>query len=401
MRADRRLIPSLIAAAALFGVPGCTFTPGAASNFHFDPGPLPQSSAIFCDIEKLGNGWDNTSRVCADAASADVRNSAVPMTSAALALNTGQTSTYALDKSAAAVSRCGADGEIVQFEGPYPQGTSQCINCGAQIGSGKVYPDANYACVALCQDVAKAEPAAAGMTDTQLLTFCNDHTIASTNVPVTGCPMGFEGACTDGGVLRPDFTDPRAFPEPVSWTDLIGVAPGGTANNDLTRTLATDGSSDAGADSQQVVTSGDAFLEFSASDTSHNHVIGFSVPPCALPCADTNPNPSDVTYLMNLSVDGNIRIAEHNNLVMGPGINGTWGTYGVGDRFRITLLDRGDGHFDVRWSRLIGTCTSGMPCNEQVLTTFQDGDAYPARVDASLDTQGVSLVNVLLMRIIP
>jgi hypothetical protein len=214
--------------AAMLVFSGCTFNiNGFSPSTNFEPGS-PASHVVFCDIEQFGSGFDNTSRVCADNFN---QTPIIPLTSAALALNNGGTSNFGLDKSAAAVGRCGANGEVVVFQGQFPQGSPVCLNC-AQIPAS--YADGNAVCVARCEDISgsKADPPSAAVA-----TFCANHAHVSTNVTVGGCPMGFDNACSNAGAFQTTFSDPRILPEPVIWTQLTNVATSGPGNNTLTQNV--------------------------------------------------------------------------------------------------------------------------------------------------------------------
>src|SRR6185503_15036299 len=108
--------------------------------------------------------------------------------------------------------------------------------------------------------------------DDELRQYCSEKAHASINT--SGC---VDDACTDEGAIRTDFVDPRRKLEPVEWGDLVGTAAGGTDNNTLTRTAATGEPPmfDAGAASQQTVTTGDAWVEFTVVATDKTRAVGF------------------------------------------------------------------------------------------------------------------------------
>ena len=65
-----RLSASWFWLVVLLVLPNCSLHEGGlcpCPTFNFNPGPAPKSSVIFCDIEKMGTGFDNTARVCATA----------------------------------------------------------------------------------------------------------------------------------------------------------------------------------------------------------------------------------------------------------------------------------------------------------------------------------------------
>jgi hypothetical protein len=379
--------------AAMLAFSGCSFHPNAGPSANFNPGPTPQSHVVFCDIEQFGTGFDNTSRVCADQF---IGPTPVPLTSAALALNNGGTAQFALDKSAAAVGRCGSNGEVVQFQGQFPQGTPVCLNCGAQIPA--VYADGNAVCIARCEDISQAvisvPPPAA------IATFCGNHAAVSTNVPAGGCPMGFDNACSDAGAFQTTFPDPRILPEPMIWTQLTNVATSGPENNTLTQTVASTppGQYQAQAVSQQQLGFGDAYIEFSSGETTTAKVIGFSaIAQSCNQCTDSDPSDADINFSVNLASDGRMYVLHNNTLVPGGDVNNSFTTYAPGDRFRITVTDQNDGTFVVVYSKLALPCTPGLPCNLTTLLTDTVHGTYPIRVDTSLRDVGASLSDVTLV----
>src|SRR5262245_12600010 len=91
---------------ALLALPGCSLDAsgncGAACSFNTNPGPLPRSGTIFCDIEKL----PADQRECAT--DDQINSPAIRMAAGAEALVTGQNSTFGLDYRAPAQAHCGA-----------------------------------------------------------------------------------------------------------------------------------------------------------------------------------------------------------------------------------------------------------------------------------------------------
>jgi hypothetical protein len=380
--------------AAMLAFSGCSFHPSAGTNF--EPGPTPQSHVVFCDVEQLGTGFDNTSRVCADQFTGPAP---VALTNAALALNTGATSQFALDKSSAAVGRCGSNGEVVQFQGQFPQGSPVCLNCGAQTQTPSASADANAVCVARCEDISQPSPPAVP-PPAAISTFCTNHAHVSTNVPAAGCPMGYDNACSDAGTLLTTFSDPRILPEPVIWTQLTNVATSGADNNTLTQTVASvpQGQYQAQGVSQQQLGFGDAYIEFSSGETNTSKLIGFSaISQGCNQCTDSDTTPADITFSVNLANDGNMYVLHGTTLVPGGGVNGSFTPYAPGDRFRITVTDQNDGTFIVLYSKLALPCTPGSLCNLTNLLTDTVHGTYPIRIDTALRDLGASLTDVRLV----
>ena len=367
----------------LLALPNCSLDRrGIGSGMNLNAGRLPRSSAIFCDIER------ETGRRCS---TPEDRAMSIRLAAAAVALNTGQTSGFGLDESPDALARCGGVPEVVPFQHSFPEGTSVCLNCEV-IGPPSAtptptYANANAACVAKCEDVLRSSgptvpPPAA------VVAFCESHTHVSTNFSSCAADV-----CTSSGI-RGDFVDPRRTPEPVVWSDRIGVS---AVGNNLSRAAPATGVFDAGAAaSTQRITRGDAYVEFSASENNRSHVIGFSeiAAGCVDPCADTDPGITDINFAISLNLDGNVYVLESGAVIA------SFGAYTAGERFRVTLTDKFDSRGTITYSRIIGSCTPGTPCPETVLFTHTSGPAtYPLRVDASFRESGATLTDVRLVRI--
>src|SRR5437588_8851921 len=65
------------------------------------------------------------------------------------------------------------------------------------------------------------------------------------------------------GILAPRSIGQSAAPQNVAWTNATNCT---ITGNSLQKTAGRSDSSDAGARSQQVIASGDAYLEFTAGD---------------------------------------------------------------------------------------------------------------------------------------
>ena len=371
---------------AFMALPNCSFEAGVAPARNLYQGTPPHTSAIYCDIEQV------LGRHCA---TADDKVNGIRLAAAAIALNTGQSSGIALDESPEARARCGGEPEAVTFHGAFPEGLATCVNCEI---IGPNYPTVNDACVVKCEDV--FSPVGPEVPpDPMVVAFCQERARASTNMVAAAAPeMCFAGACSDGGMELPDFADPRRQPEPVIWRDLVGVTANG---NELTRTAAPTGNFDAGAASEQWITRGDAYVEFSAAQTTVSHVTGLAQLPsaCPAPCPDGNPGLGDIDFAISLNVDGRFYVIENGLLITGPGTNGSFGTYTAGERFRVTVHDNSDGTASVTYSRLTGACTPGLPCPQAVFYTHTGAAGYPLRVDASFREAGATTNDVDVVRI--
>lgn len=387
-----RWSPGWLWLVVLLALPNCGFEVGGLGvPPNLDPGPLPHSDAVFCDIETFGG------RHCA---SPEEIGSGIRLAAAAVAINTGAKNTIGLDESPAALARCGGAPEAVTFEGPFPDGLFACLNCGAVVPA--TYADSNAVCIAKCQDVI-ANSGVPGPPD--VLAYCSANAHAATNFPISSC---FMGACSTGGTLRDDFVDPRRPPEAVTWTDLIGTAASGGDGNALARLTATSPPAgnppfDAGAASIQWIARGDAYVEFSAAESSLSHVAGLSQIPagCLFPCADTDAGLTDISFGISLNRDGRYYVLENGSLVPGPDINTSFGIYAAGDRFRVSVKQSADGSntATITYSRLTGSCIAGMPCPESVFFTHAGPASYPMRVDASFRETAAKLTDVRVVRI--
>jgi hypothetical protein len=358
----------------LLALPNCALQVGGLANPDaFDAGPVPESSAIMCDIPKVPvPGSDG----CATSTETGL---GLSLAHAAVALVQGEQTSIGLDLSPAAEASCGGLPKKTEFQGPWPDGYAVCLNCAKQI-PGK-YADANAACVAMCVSLISsggAEPAGGAQT------FCAANAHVATNFD----PYAYYAdACSDGGTLRPDFDDPRRAQEPVVWTDLVGTSESG---NDLSRISATTGEFDAGAASKQTITRGDAWLEFEVTENDMGHLIGLS-PDVG---TDSDPSSADVAFGIRLGSNGKIVVFE-DGAVVGTSL----GLYSAGDRFRVQLRDNLDGTATVTYLQLNGVCKPGTVCSTSLLATSAKSASYPLRVDASLRDAGATLKNVTLVRI--
>ena len=398
----RRRLESIVSACSfwalvLLALPACdlVFRLDSVPLPNLDAGPLNHISAIFCDIEK--------SRACpaVDPGTGQVLiPNGIPLSRAAVAFPEGETSNIGLDYSPDALTRCGGNPEVVTFQGSFPEGYPVCVNCLFAVG-GK-YPDTNAVCVAQCEDLNGGN---SGDNPPAVVAYCQAHAHVSTNAPIDDCAVG---ACTPGGMLRSDFADPRRIPEPVAWTDIDGVTPSltqepfGIPVSSLQRTKVTSGppaTFDAGAASTQSITRGDAYVEFAAVENNLSHVCGLSE---TLSGAD--PSLQDINFGISLNVDGHYYVLEGGALRAGPDVNGSWGTYLAGERFRVSVTDNNDtaGTATIIYSKLLATCTN-VACPETVFYTHDvvnNGAAtYPFRVDTSFREQFATLTGVRIVRI--
>ncbi len=367
----------------LLALPDCGFSPGALSlQQNFNPGPLPHTAAVYCDIEQV------LTRHCA---TDEDKANGIRLAAGAVALTEGDASSIGLDYSAASLNNCGGQPEAVGFQAAFPTGSLVCMNSSV---IGSVYADAAAVCVTQCEDV--FSPAGAEVPpDPQVVAFCTAHAHPSTNMPTN--PPFFDGGCTDAGNRNDSFLDPRQSPEPVVWQDLVGVAASGTNGNTLTRTAANTGAFDAGADSAQLIIAGDAFVEFTAAETTTARFGGLSSG-----APNTDATFGTIGFGLDLFNDANVYIFESGAAQPGPiptGNGPSFGTYASGDRFRVHATDDFDGTATITYAKVTGPCSDGAPCAETVFYTSPNKAAYPLHVDSSFKQMGGTLTNVRLARI--
>src|SRR5215217_9120320 len=133
----------------LLALPNCgslvgirDWQPGGPPATELDPGPLPRTGAIMCDIPQ---GLPT----CATPAEA---LDGIPLTRAAIALATTMGHNIGLDFSPDAQNECGNGvPRKTVFYGKFPDGYPVCLNCNTQLPA--VYPDGNAVCVAQCKDL--------------------------------------------------------------------------------------------------------------------------------------------------------------------------------------------------------------------------------------------------------
>jgi hypothetical protein len=108
--------------------------------------------------------------------------------------------------------------------------------------------------------------------------------------------------------------------QPVAWTSVLHCA---VTANSLQKTAGTDGAVDAGARSEQVIPSGDGYIEFTASETNKTRLIGLAHDPAGVDF-------TSVDFAIKLTASGVAEIRE-NNAYAGET------EYRAGDVFRIVV----------------------------------------------------------------
>ncbi len=155
-----------------------------------------------------------------------------------------------------------------------------------------------------------------------------------------------------------------ATAEAVVWKSLVNVTATG---NSLQKTSGCDGCADAGAISQQQISAGDGYVEFTASETTTFRAIGLS---------NGNPGTSrdEIIYSIGLWPGGGADIREYGNVYR------TETTYLPGDVFRIAVESG-----VVRYYK-----------NGQLLYTSSLPSTYPLLVDTSVWNLGATITNVVM-----
>jgi len=369
---------------ALLALPGCALSAGGIApplTSNLDPGPEP-SGVVFCQIEKP------ESRHCpADEQEiADLVDAGFRLAAGAEALIVKATGTKVLD-----YSKICDNGlpQVVEFEGPFPEGLPVCVDCSARVPDGASALDV---CIAQCEDLT-----APGVVPATAITFadCANRTSVAVNALE---PTFCSGACSDAGAA---FVYERRIPDPVVWKNQVGVDDGGGSS---TLTRSADNPThmfDAGADSGDTVdtvndTGNDAYVEFTASGPAATRVAGFSEGP-----GDTNTDYHQINFAISLFSEGCYYVFEKGAQVIGPYNNcsasGDFGTFGSTDKFRISLKDKFDGTAEVSYAKVTGSCSTNIEC--MPFYTSLTPAHYPLRVDTSFLEQGGQLGAVVLVRI--
>jgi PKD repeat protein len=149
---------------------------------------------------------------------------------------------------------------------------------------------------------------------------------------------------------------------PVIWTSLVNASVTGTV---LRKTSGCDGCADSGAISQQTISSGDGYVEFTVTEPGTQRFIGLS---------NGNPGttPSEIKFALNLH-SPNIEVRE-------SGIYKADRPFTIGDVFRISITAG-----QVTYSK-----------NGTVFYTSAAVPVYPLLVDTALLGANASLTNVLI-----
>jgi hypothetical protein len=359
----------------LLALPNCMLNSEGlgVGDVAFDPGTEPRTEAVMCDIPIVPPPGDN----CATPTEIGF---GIPLMSAATALAQSQSNSLALDFSESSVTTCGGP-KKVEFHGPYPDGLTVCLNCSQTIAK---YVDPQGVCVAKCVDLTnKGEFEAPGGAQA----WCEANAKVSTNVN----QVCFTNACSDGGTPILPLDDPRRPQEPLKWTDPIGTA---VANgNNVSKVGGLDnGTLESGATSEQVITHGDAWIEFQAAEDYKSHVLGIKTDNGT----GTADNLSDIAFALSLNNDGHVYVLENGATY----VSSSFGEYDAGDRFRVKIKDNNNGTASISYWKLNGPCADGTVCNEtQLAVQTEPSPSYPLLVRAQFREPDATLANVTMVYI--
>src|SRR5439155_9409296 len=163
----------------------------------------------------------------------------------------------------------------------------------------------------------------------------------------------------------PSPPPPSGGAEAVLWTELVNVtAEGGS----LRKTAGCEGCEDAGAVSSQTITSGDGFVEFTASETTTIRVAGLSH-------GNTDTTSADIDFGVQLWPGGAAEVREN-------GLYRADTTYVSGDVFRVAVQSG-----VVRYSK-----------NGVVFYTSTVAPTFPLLVDTSLWNLNATIGNAMIFR---
>jgi hypothetical protein len=356
----------------------------------FDPGSVPQTSAVMCDIPKY-----KPFNVDEDCATDKDIESIQAMSHAAIGLaeGAGSDSSIALDYSADSTMKCGGKPRKITFHGSFPTGSTICLNC-SQIGPEK-YADPTAVCVAKCIDLTNEYGPA---PEEGAQKYCEANARVATNFTDT-C---YKGACFSATLPLEGYDDPRRHQEKVEWEvdpnshakaidNSVGVS-------DMAPPPPPNGEFDSGAASTQTIERGDAWIEFEAKETGVSHVLGVSsagvpVQGLVLP---------SISFALSLNYDDDhVYVLENGVPVQMPELDTLWvGQYEATKRFRVVITDKHDGTATISYVRLTeDDCKVGAPCLGTELARSETPISYPLRVFAMFRQRPAQLSDVTMVYI--
>jgi hypothetical protein len=172
-----------------------------------------------------------------------------------------------------------------------------------------------------------------------------------------------QGTAYDIGAFEvPSITAPQP-PQPVQWTNLVGVTVSGVT---VTKT-AESMWGNAGATSAQSIQSGDGYVEFRALETNEERMCGLSV-------NSANQGWADIAFAAHLNTGGAFYVVESG------ASRGYFGDYRSGDVFRVSVESG-----VVKYSR-----------NGSVFFTSTLKPSYPLEAAAVFDGSGATISNAII-----
>ena len=194
-----------------------------------------------------------------------------------------------------------------------------------------------------------------------VVTYLKNGTLFYTSAVAPVFPLWADTAFYDTGATLSDLVVAE-----VEWKTASGVV---ISSGSLSKTGSAGWT--AGAASTASLASGDGFVEFTATETNTTRA-------CGLADQDLSYNPAEIDFAIQLQNNGDLRVYESGTL------RGTFGTYAVGDRFRVEVQ-----YGVVRYRK-----------NGVVFYTSGVAPSYPLSVDTALDTTGATLREVRLGRLV-
>ncbi len=161
----------------------------------------------------------------------------------------------------------------------------------------------------------------------------------------------------EAGAVAPPST------QNVSWTNMVGVS---AAGNSLTRTATGDSWGTAGAASTQQITSGDGYVEFTATETTSYRMLGLSN-------SDANQGYTEIDFGLHVATSGMLYVYESGTSVVAS-------SYTTGDVLRVAV----EGGV-VKYRK-----------NGTLIYTSTVTPTYPLLADTSLYTNGSTINNAVI-----
>ena len=155
--------------------------------------------------------------------------------------------------------------------------------------------------------------------------------------------------------------------EEVVWTNDVGVS---VSSNSLMKT-AVNGWGNSGAVSTRAISSGDGYMEFTASETNTGRILGLSL-------GDMDQNYTDIDFAAMLSATGDFHVYESGNS------RGNFGSYSTNDLLRVAVVSG-----EVVYSH-----------NGRVFYRSGLAPTYPLLVDSALMTNSAMIIDVFIVGVV-